>query len=360
MKRLLSVVVAMSIMQSAFAQITITTADMPVSGDTLRYSFSSPTATTFSPADSGTAMAWNYALTPIAQGADTFQTASSVNFAYLLLGLTAYGYKVADSFPGIGALLPGTSIKQIYTFFANSTSKYKADGFGALIDGIPSPFSYTTADVWYFFPLTYGSTDSSDFKLNITVPSLGGIKEVGYRKTRVDGWGTITTPFYPTPVNCIRVRSEIHQTDSVSIGTLFNFGIPANTVEYKWLVNGEHYPALWITSAVNPLTGAETVSNIRYRDSYRTIDTSSVNGVAQVNRNIAILKAFPNPAYSGVVTIDVPASWQTFTIEVYDMQQKLVASYANVRELNLQQLPAGQYVGRVVSGGNVGYVQIVK
>ena len=359
MKRLLSVVAATFVMQSAFAQITITTADMPVSGDTLRYSIASQLTTTFSPADSGTSVVWNYSLTPTAQGADTFRTAGSVNFAYGIIIPTGCGYKVADSLPGVGTLLAGTTITQLYTFFDNSAAEYKAQAFAALIDGLPAPFNYTTPDVWYFFPLTYASTDSSDFKLNITVPSLGGIKETGYRKTRVDGWGTITTPYFTTPANCIRVRSEIHQVDSISIST-FTFGLPVYTVEYKWLVNGEHYPALWITTNVNATTGAETVSSVRYRDSYRSIDTSAVNGVAQVNNNIAVLKAFPNPAINSTVTIEVPSAWKTFTIDVYDMQGKAVGSYANVRDLNIGQLPAGQYMARVTSGSNVGYVQFAK
>ena len=359
MKRLLSAVAAMFVMQSAFAQITITTADMPVSGDTLRYSIASPLTTTFSPADSGTGMAWNYVLTPIAQGADTFRTAGSVNLAYAFLIPTGCGYKVADSLPGVGTFLAGTTITQLYTFFANSAAEYKAQAFAALIDGLPAPFNYTTPDVWYFFPLTYASTDSSDFKLNITVPSLGGIKETGYRKTRVDGWGTITTPYFTTPVNCIRVRSEIHQVDSISIST-FTFGLPVYTVEYKWLVNGEHYPALWITSNVNAATGAETVSSVRYRDSYRSFDTTAANAVTQVSNNTTVLKAFPNPANNGTVTIDVPAAWKTFTVDVYDMQGKAVASFANARELNIAKLPAGQYLARVASGSNVGYVQLTK
>ena len=73
-----------------------------------------------------------------------------------------------------------------------------------------------------------------------------------------------------------------------------------------------------------------------------------------------MLKAFPNPAINSTVTIEVPTAWKTFTIDVYDMQGKAVGSYANVRDLNIGQLPAGQYMARVTSGSNVGYVQFAK
>jgi Secretion system C-terminal sorting domain len=360
MKQFLSLLAGLALTASAHAQITITSSNMPVSGDTLRYSVASPTSTTFSPADSGASMTWDYTLTPISQGVDTYQLAASVNLFYAVLGITDYGYKVADSLPGVGALLAGTTVNSIYTFFNNSSAEFKANGFGAMIDGIPAPFSYTTPDVWYFFPLTYGSSDSSHFQLNISIPSLGGIKEVGYRKTRVDGWGTIATPYYTTPVSCIRVRSEIHQIDSVSIDTLFTIGLPVNTVEYKWLVTGDHYPALWITTNLLPGSGTETVSSIRYRDSYRQLDTTSFNAVSVVNKDMTALTAYPVPAVDGRVTIGVPSSWQHYSICVYDVQSRMVLTPSASAKLDISSLPSGQYLAFVQSGDNKGYVRLVR
>ncbi len=362
MKYLLSVIAAMIIYQSASSQISITSADMPVAGDTLRYSNASIVGTVISPGDSGVSQVWNYGLTLQYQGVDTYKTALAVNPLYVLtIGYTAYGYKVSDSLP-----LPGlpVSIQQVYTFFEKKTSpnSYVAQAWAASISGIPTPAKFSPADVWYFFPLTYHRTDSADYALNVAIPGTGGLKRNGTRYTRVDGWGMLNTPYFTTPVNCLRVRSVIREIDSVSFGT-FSFGIPVNTVEYKWLATGEHYPALWVTSTLLP-GGGERITSIRYRDSYRDtttappIDTNvAVQNVAKVSEDI---KAWPNPAVNGIVTLALPASWKTFLVEVYDIQSKQVATFMDKRELNLRELPSGHYLARVTSGINVAYFHIEK
>jgi hypothetical protein len=347
----------------SWGQITITASDIPVVGDTLRYSFASPVGAIISPADSGANVNWNYPLTPLTQAIDTYQTALSVNPLYVLIGPSAFGYKVADSFPIPGGILP-VSIQQVYTFFEVKTgppARYQAQAFAAIISGFPTPINYSKPDAWYFFPLDYSlnRTDSSQYKLNIALPGIGGLKQMGYRKTRVDGWGAITTPYYTTPVNCIRVRSEIHEIDSLSISLLgTTIGFPRNSVEYKWLVNGDHYPALWVTANVLPGGGGENISNIRYRDVYH--DTTTVNQVASVHPKMMAIGASPNPAANGQLTLDIPADWQNFEVEIYDLRSKEVARFKNQRSINIASLPAGNYVGRVTAGANSGYIMIVR
>lgn len=345
-------------MLQSSAQITISSADMPVSGDTLRYSFASPTATTISPGDSGTSMSWNYTLAPIRQAIDTYKSAFSVNPLYVItIGTSAYGYKVADSLPISFPGLP--SIEQVYTFFETKTgpSRFQAQAFAANIAGIPTPINYSQPDVWYFFPLAYGNNDSANYKLNITLPGFGGLKQVGYRKSRVDGWGTITTPYYTTPVACIRVRSEIHEIDSVQFSTFPAIGFPRNSVEYKWLVSGGHYPALWVTSTLGP-GGTETVNTIRYRDNAMPV-TDTASDVPVVTNSIIEINAVPNPAANGMLTLQVPADWHNCYVELFDLNSKPVATFGTC-DINISSLPAGIYIGRVTSGSNVGYVHIVR
>ena len=337
---------------SSQAQITITSSDMPVSGDTLRYSSAAALGSGIILGDSGASMTWNYStLTPRTQAVDTYKSALAVSFTYALISFNAYGYKVADSFPG-GAFLP-VAITQLYTFFEKQTSpsRFAAVALGVKIAGLPTPFNNTKDDIWYYFPLAYNNNDSSDYALTIGLTSTAYIKQTGYRKTRVDGWGTIVTPYYTTPTNCIRVRSEIHGVDTIKFGSI-PIGIPQNTVEYKWLVNGGHYPAL---SVVTNVTGAtETISSIRYRDGKRDFTTATPT----VATAIMEVKAFPNPAVNGQVTLGLPQSWKQYQVEIFDMQSKLVYSVANECNLDLKQLPKGQYIGRVTTGGSKGFVQI--
>ena len=329
-----------------WGQITITAADMPVSGDMLRYSIASPVGSSISLSDTGASVTWNYALVPIRQAVDTFKLAAAVNFLYAItVGATASGYKVADSFPGIP--LP---IKQLYTFFETKSGpgRYQAKAFAANISGIPTAANYSKPDVWYYLPLNFGNNDSADYSLNFSLASVGGIKQEGYRKTRVDGWGTITTPFYTAPTNCIRVRSEIHEIDSISFGTT-TFGLPRNSVEYKWLVNGAHYPALWVTTSI--FGGTETISNIRYQDSVRDLNPPLPVAAGQLTTNaIKTVNVFPNPSAQGIFTVDVPAEWTTFTVEVYNSLSENVANYINQRCLDLGTMPHGIYLVRIMSG----------
>ncbi len=147
----------------------------------------------------------------------------------------------------------------------------------------------------------------------------------------------------------------IDEIDSVTT-PLGTFGLPRRSVEYKWLANGEHYPALWVIS--NLAGGTETVSSVRYRDIYR--DTTPVNNVPVTTRTTMSIKAYPNPAANGKVTIDVPADWDQYAVEVFDAQSRLVATYKNERELNVTALPAGHYLLRITSGANIGYAQVVR
>lgn len=358
MKHLL-LIISMLLTLSSQAQITITASDMPVSGDTLRYTNANIIGNTINLADSGAGINWNFSdLAPLTQTVDTYKTALSVSLAYALISFTAYGYKVADSFIGGTTFIP-VPLTQLYTFFEKKTSpsRFSAVAFAAKVAGIPTPFNYTIDDDWYYFPLAYHNTDSSNYSLNIGLSGTASLKQTGYRKTTVDGWGTIVTPYFTTPANCIRVRSFIHEIDSIDFSG-FPLHIPRNTVEYKWLVNGEHYPALWVTATKTDTledTGAEIITSIRYRDVARdftaTVPGEPVRGT---------VKAFPNPAINGKVTLELPADWKTYSVTIYDQASKAVMTLANHTDIDLSKLPAGMYVAQVVHNADVVYAQIVK
>lgn len=353
MKKILLSIAASCLAISSFAQITITASDMPVSGDTLRYSIASPVGSGFSAADSGTSKVWDFStLSPISQGVDTYKTASAVSIAYaILISPTAYGYKVADSFPGLGAFLPVT-INNLYTFFNKKTgpSRYVAEGFGAAIAGLPTPATYTDEDEWYYFPLAYTNTNNSTFAFSFALPTLGSLKISGTRTTRVDGWGTIKTPYLTTATNCIRVRSIVNEIDSVIAGPI-RLGIPRKTVEYKFLVNGEHYPALWITASV--LGSAETITGVRYRDTKRV-----GSNILSKTSAIQSINAYPNPVSKGVLNLDIPSNWNNYQISLFDIQGKLVTSATNSKTIDFSNLASGKYIVQVVSGSEVAYSTI--
>jgi hypothetical protein len=335
------------------AQITITHSDMPVSGDTLRWSSANPTIASINLTDTGTSRTWDFtSLTPTAQGVDAYKTALSVNVLYALISFSAYGYKVADSFPGIGSLIP-VSITELYTFYEkkSSNTKFSAVAFAAKIAGIPTPFNYTIDDDIFMFPLNYLDYDTSKYSLTIGVTGVGPIKQVGVRRTRVDAWGTIVTPYITTPTNCIRVRSVVDGTDSISAGSLV-FAVPRKVVEYKWLINGQHYPALFVTTSITGTT--ERITSVRYRDVARVI----TSGVADVQPKLMPVTAYPNPT-TGKVHFDV-AVQSGLVISLYDVTGRCVATQTGTNELELSGLPAGKYLAQIASQDGVMYASVEK
>lgn len=343
MKKVYTSIFSILLASTTSAQIQITASDMPVVGDTLRSSAANPTSSGIVLTNTGTSYTWDYSsLVPVSQTVANYQLAATVNLAFAaVISPTAYGYKVADSFPtppGLPISLP-VSIKNMYTFYNKKTSpaRFVAEGFGASISGIPTPAAYQDEDEIYMLPLVFGTTnDSTTFDLKFNLSTLGSIRQKGYRKTTIDGWGTIKTPFFTTAVNCLRVRSEIHEIDSITISPLPAIAIPRNTVEYKWLATAEHYPVLWVTA--NMTGSTETITSVRYRDMYRP-------GLLNVQQASALqtLKAYPNPA-NNTVNIDVPATWQNYTVAIYDLQGRVVANYNNTSKLDVSNLAKGNYL----------------
>lgn len=356
--RFLATAVLVCCLLPAWSQIVITADDMPVNGDSLRYSSASAMNAISYAADSGDNVVWAYNLAAVSQGLDSYKKPVQVNpmYAFSLDNPTCYGHKIADSIPGLGLLTSGISISDLYRFYGKEVFPpcFAAEAFGASLAGFPAGSNYTYPDVIYMFPLTYGRNDSMGFLLEMGAASMGGLKQEGYRKTRVDGWGTITTPYFTTPTPCIRVRSEIVEVDSITMESM-SFGIPRTTVEYKWLVKGEHYPALYVTTL--SVAGFEVPLSVRYRDKYRPELNTRVRNLTADKVDVF---AYPNPAIDGWVRFEIPDSWQDFYIELFDAQGRLVMGYSNKRQLDVSTLPTGNYLVRLTSGESTSYIKLAR
>jgi hypothetical protein len=356
MRKCVLFVVLLAACNAGFAQITVGNADMPAAGDNIVTSNASIVSLSAYTAlnDTGSSHAWNFSnLTLTSQSTQSFQSAAAISFIYgFALPSSAFGYKVADSLPLLGNFLP-VSVQSIYSFYnlASNPDELETIALGISVDSFPLPVSYTDPDVVYALPLAYGDTFSAPYLLTISIPNTFTVQEKGTRTTKVDGWGTVVTPYLSTPTNCVRLRSEKDEEDSLSIDSL-NFSVPVTTVEYKWLAKGYHAPVLQINA--NKIAGVEVVTSIAYLDTLR--DLSVANAAPAVNK----LSAYPNPATEGYVTISVPDSWANATVQLFDMQGKEVALFTHTQNLDIAGLAKGNYLARVVSGTNVGYVRITR
>ena len=335
----------------ATSQIQITSANMPVSGDTARYS----NATLSSVGDyttTGSNYTWDFStLDSTGQGIRKFEPSSATPYFFYFFP-PKYGEKTVDSVPIPAIPLGGTtiSIKNIYSFYKkNGTASFNAEGLGLTLSGIPIG---TTAqgnddDELYMFPLNYTDRDSTTF--NFSTPTFSAIpftyKKHGYRITEADGWGTITTP-YGTAA-CLRVVTTQYSIDTIKISALpapFNkIGFPNYARSYQWLTLGEKIPYLEVSGTV--IAGNFTPTQARYRDVIR-----SFVGIKEESTSL-VVSVFPNPS-TNQLTVIVPKNDNSIKAELVDLTGKIILSttfannslIANKHTLDVSKFAKGMYV----------------
>jgi len=250
-------------------QITISSGDLPGSGDTFRYSTTNNL--TINTTTTGANANWDYkSLTATGQAVDEYKGFLSTPYFFYSQFFGATGLKTADTL-NFGVL----TITNVYTFYRKRSSSYTAEGTGFTTSSIPLASDYNNSDRIYKLPLTYNQHDTDYFRVATTLPTLGTFIQQGTRINHVDGWGKISTP-YRNDVNCLRIKSDVLETDSLKT-QFVSFGFPANRREIKWLSNSEEQPMLEITGPT--FGGIFTPSLIKYRDSFRNIGGQGGGGL---------------------------------------------------------------------------------
>ena len=241
---------------------------MPKSGDKIEYS--NAISPTIDVKTTGADANWDYStLTSSGNGIEEYtqswQTPYILNF-----GFSAIGKKILDT---LG--FSDFQMKNVYNFYKNSSSSFSDVGIGFQFAALPLPQAgkHSDPDEIYFFPLEYSDRDSSTFDVEIPITAIafpvGSFRRQGYRITEVDGWGKITTP-YVKDEPCIRVKSVVHETDSIKVTTpSFSFGSEITRVEYKWLSTNERIPLLTVIG--NEIGGQFVPTTIQYRNEWSKI-----------------------------------------------------------------------------------------
>ncbi len=282
--------------------ITITNADMPTNLDTLRFS----KAKLSSLGDytvTGVNYNWDFtSLEPISQGLRSFINPSNTPYSTFFSGFNGSSEKMT----GVLIAISGVSMTDFYKFYKQSTANpnaYLADAMGLTVNGIPVSCYYEDKDEIYNFPLSYLQFDSTSFRVSTPITTLitSGYSSTGKRATRVDGWGTISTPFGTVP--CLRVVSTVYSFDSLKyVSVPSALYKPKRTMRsYQWLtnalINGQpvHIPVLEITGLISddPFLPINyfSIHQVIYRDVYR--DPLAIGLTEQTGlSNIAF---YPNP-----------------------------------------------------------------
>lgn len=338
----------------ATSQITITQADMPQAGDTLRLSMSSDSAGLPTPALTGAGITWNYsALVPISQQLDTFLSVSSTPFTYqLYFNDVALYPKYKSTVAQAGANLPplgAITITKMINYYKDEAANYESVGFGAEIDGLPTSVKDDTIDVVYNFPMNYGNADSCHSGSHTSIPLLGYYRQTQYRVNHVEGWGQLITPY--GTFSTLKVKTIVYSSDSFYLDTLhIGFKTPqTRQIQYKWLANGQHLPLLQINE-----TPGSPVRQYIYRDSIR----SGLLGIGETNSVLSNISVYPNPS-SGIYTIQAKGEelvGNSIMLEIYNtLGEKVYSNYQITKlsnyQIDLSSQPAGVYFLKIEANG---------
>jgi hypothetical protein len=234
----------------------------------------------------GTNFSWNFSnVTSLTEGVRSFKSAFLTPYAFYFLGLNEYGEKIADTV-GVGAF----AITKYYNFYKKQTTPnaFVADGVGMTFNNLPFPSYYSDKDELYVFPLTYPKYDSTTFRFSSLTNSIVPLKysKTGYRVTKVDGWGTVVTPFGTS--SCLRVITTQYGMDTIKLGPLPAFGIPNVQRSYQWLTTTSKIPFFEISGTL--LAGNFTPNTARYRGYDKSLPTGFMELNAANDFSI-----YPNP-----------------------------------------------------------------
>ncbi len=334
---------------TAISQITITQADMPQPGDTIRLSTTTDTTGLPAPAYTGAGVTWNYAsLVAQSQTIDTFLSVSSTPLAYQLFFNDAILYpNYVSTVAQTGATPPALgpiTIKDVINYYKDESSNYESVGYGASINSIPTSVKDDTIDVVYKFPMNYGNSDSCNSSSHIGITSLGYYGTHQKRVNHVDGWGTLITPYGTFSV--LRVTTLIYASDSIYVDT-FHFGLNTaqpEQIQYKWLGNGHPMPLLQINE--NVVANKPVYQNTVYPDK---VHPASIASIQSLVSNIML---YPNPAAESSLLNYTLASTTELNISLFSVDGRCVrkvfegtqAAGNHHLTINTTQLSSGIYL----------------
>lgn len=338
-----------TVAMSAQTPITLSNSNMPASGDTLRYtSVSINSIGNYT--QTGTNFAWDFsAVTSGTSGVRAYKPALATPYAIFFASFTGFAEKLPDLTVG-GAT--GFGFTDYYNFYKKQSNPqaFIADGVGLTFSMVPLPSYYTDKDEIYNFPMTYPKYDSTTYKF--TTPSMSLIPIVytskGYRVTRVDGWGTVKTP-YGTD-NCLRLVSTVHGMDSIK-NTIFPIplGFPNITRTYQWLTSTSKIPYFEVSG--NVIGNNFIPSQARYRGYDKTAPPPPPGDVGVQGHSADAFFFYPNPVnerlYLGTI--------REASIKITDLGGRMVLDlpkqdFSAESGIDVHELARGLYVLTISKG----------
>lgn len=330
-------------------QIIIDENDFPSEDDTIRVGSCSVQG--FDGDDTGTNFIWDFSFLEASyQRVDTFVSVFSTLVAYNII-FNPLVANLASPTATPPASFPGLTITDTYDFYKLDNDYYRKAGFGAKINGVPTPVKYDDPELILSLNAGYGDQDSSVSFFGIPVPTIGYFGQTIQRKYTVDGWGTLILPYGTFSV--LRIKYEVLTSDTIySEGLGFGYTIHRPmSEEYHWMAKGMDIPLLTISK-----TGM--MHSATFRDSifYTGLQQNSIALVSTV-------KVFPNP-FSGEVLIShqgCPGDFWVFRLLDISGQELICGiSDAQSESLDISYLSPGIYMVEITAGNQKSVLRVVK
>ena len=237
----------------AFAQITITSADMPQPNVT--YPLENAVLAFADYAAAGPDVTWDFSnltgineapLTPLPMSAASLTAGVAFNSPFN----AAYqcDYFLPTALPAIpediGFDIP---LDGFNAFYQTSGDHFAIAGLGLSASGFDLPVQYADIDEWFPLPFAYGETFNSSGAFELNIPELLGYAVDQTRSVTADAWGTLILPDGPHEV--LRIRTELEATDAFTVPQLGEdpIVIDRSQVIYSWYGVGSGFPLLEVT-----------------------------------------------------------------------------------------------------------------
>lgn len=335
MKSFILSVVAILIMISVPAQITITYDDLLDVGDSVSLAVVDSTPPSFNPGPAGANMHWDFS--------DLVMDTTST-LAFIDPTSTPYG----ASFPGSNIALEGLIAEfgvEGYGYLTKNISVLQIDGFGGsydIFEDVVAPME--PPEVMFDFPVNYldssSQTSIMDIRIESPEPPADSLrlKLVTTVVTEVDAWGELTTPSWTGQV--LRIKDERTIIDSVWVKLLFFWVYLESSTNvthtYKYMANDMGYAMMQFNSD----SSDTEFSGINY------LVPEDV-GIIDYALEELELSIFPNPA-TDEITIDTRnLSLNTqYSILIHDLYGRVIdevkVTKAQAR-IDVSDYPAGVY-----------------
>ena len=213
---------------------------------------------------------------------------------------------------------------------------------------IPIVAEYSSPDTILKFPFTYQDSGSSFGAWGLDLSSIG--QNIQYkvtydRKWKVEGWGTLITP-YQTHNNVLKVKTTLDQVDSVVFFST-PLGLPRKIVEYTWYDANFGLPVMKAEGL--EALGLTTINSVLYYD-------TRVAGINEEKED-ADLTIFPNPVTE---TLNITSKVNNkMSYEIIDIEGKTVVRKSTKQSIEVAHLAAGIYFVKSTNEEN-NNIQVLK